>query len=106
MPMQKKLYNGCKISFAGHMGCNRRSVAVESRQRELLEAWIRAQDTPQQVAKRCRIVLMCAAGWTDLRIAEEVGVNRHTCRLWRQRFIKAGPDSLWKTVRGRQRGAP
>jgi hypothetical protein len=31
-------------------------------------------------------------------------VNRHTCRLWRERFIAEGPEGLWEVpqVRGRK----
>jgi len=39
---------------------------------------VRAHGTPQQVVKRCRIVLLAHQGQTDLEIAEELGVNRHT----------------------------
>ena len=76
---------------------------VNSKQKDLLAHWSEAQTTPQQVAKRCRIILLKATGSTDEEIAEEVGVNRHTCRLWRQRFVEAGPDGLWEVKAGRGR---
>ncbi|HEY3861601.1 MAG TPA: helix-turn-helix domain-containing protein [Verrucomicrobiae bacterium] len=79
------------------------SVSVESHQRELLEQWSRAHGTPQQVAKRCRIILLNEQSWSDLRIAKELGLNRHTCRLWRQRFAKEGADALWEIAQGRGR---
>jgi transposase len=79
------------------------SVAVDSNQRELLEQWSRAHTTPQQVAQRCRIVLLNDQGWSDLRIATELGLNRHTCRLWRERFARSGADSLWEVAEGRGR---
>ena len=79
------------------------SVAVDSSQRELLDQWSRAHGTPQQVARRCRIILLNDQGWSDLRIAEELGINRHTCRMWRQRFAKSGAQSLWEIAEGRGR---
>jgi transposase len=79
------------------------SVAVESSQRELLQQWLRAHGTPQQVAKRCRIILLNDDGWSDIRIAKELALNRHTCRLWRQRFAKEGAESLWEIAEGRGR---
>src|ERR1700734_2963440 len=85
------------------MGFAKQSVAVESSQRELLEQWLRAHGTPQQVAKRCRIILLNADGWSDLRIAKELALNRHTCRLWRERFAQAGADALWEIAEGRGR---
>jgi transposase len=78
-------------------------VELKPEQREVLEQWVRAHGTPQQVAKRCRIVLLAHEGRTDLEIADELGVNRHTCRLWRERFMAEGPDGLWEVAEGRGR---
>ena len=78
-------------------------VELKTEQREVLEQWVRAHGTPQQVAKRCRIVLLAHQGHTDLEIADELGVNRHTCRLWRGRFMAGGPDGLWEVAEGRGR---
>jgi transposase len=78
-------------------------VELQPEQREVLEQWVRAHGTPQQVAKRCRIVLLSHQGLTDLEIAEELGVNRHTCRLWRERFMAEGPEGLWEVAQGRGR---
>ena len=44
-------------------------------QRRTLEAWVRAQNTPQSVALRARIVLLAADGLPNSRIAREVGVS-------------------------------
>jgi transposase len=85
------------------MGFAKQSVAVDSSQRTLLEQWLRAHGTPQQVAKRCRIILLNDEGWSDLRIAKELGLNRHTCRLWRKRFAETGAGSLWEIAEGRGR---
>ena len=62
-----------------------------------------AHGTPQQVVKRCRIVVLAEQGHSDLAIAAELGINRHTCRLWRERFGSAGPDSFWEVEAGRGR---
>jgi transposase len=81
----------------------KQSMSVNSSQRELLQGWSRAHGTPQQVAKRCRIILLDEEGWSDLRIAKELNMNRHTCRLWRRRFAKEGAESLWEIAEGRGR---
>jgi transposase len=78
-------------------------LGVTTEQQTVLETWLRAHGTPQQVVLRCRIVLGKAAGLTDVRLAEQLGVNRHTCRLWRQRFRVGGPESLWLVAEGRGR---
>jgi transposase len=79
-------------------------LTVTAEQRELLEQWMRAHGTPQQVVLRGRIILARAeAGVGDMAVATRLGLNRHTCRLWRQRFAAAGPDSLWEVAEGRGR---
>lgn len=78
-------------------------MELKADQRQLLEQWIRAHGAPQQVVKRCRIVLLAHQGNSDTAIARELGVHRHTCRLWRQRFLSAGPEGLWQVAAGRGR---
>lgn len=85
------------------MSNNPIAVKLKPEQQELLEEWVRAHGTPQQVVTRCRIVLLAQQGYSDLDIADELGVNRHTCRLWRQRLVDEGPESLWAVAEGRGR---
>ena len=54
-----------------------------------LERRVRARTSRQQDAVRARIVLRAAAGATNLAIAAEVGVVRHTVQHWRDRFAAA-----------------
>jgi len=61
--------------------------------------------TPQQVALRCRIVLAAASGQSDQPTAEQLATNRHTVRLWRQRFPQQGLQGLWEIAPGRGRKA-
>lgn len=68
--------------------------------RQLLR-WISAHGTPQQVVMRSRIILLASQGQPDTRIASELGINRHTCRLWRQRYIEQGVSGLWGVASGR-----
>src|SRR5271166_3515474 len=74
----------------------RQSIKLEEEQRQLLEEWVRAHRTPQQVVKRCQIILRSAEGKSDEAIAKELDINRHTCRLWRERFASCGADCLWE----------
>ena len=72
-------------------------------QRRTLEAWVRAQSTPQSVALRAKIALLAAAGVANSRIAREVGVSRPTVTLWGQRFLQGGPGALTEIAPGRGR---
>ena len=85
------------------MKTSRQSIKLEGEQRQLLEEWVRAHRTPQQVVKRCQIILRSADGKSDEAIAKELDINRHTCRLWRERFARCGADCLWEVEAGRGR---
>jgi transposase len=82
---------------------NSLALQLKPDEQEVLEGWVRAHGTPQQVVKRCRIVLLAHEGNSDVEIAEELGLNRHTCRLWRERFMAEGVESLWEVAQGRGR---
>lgn len=68
-----------------------------------LSDWSKAHGTPQQVVKRCQLVLLMASGLSGAQSAKTVGVNRHTAELWRDRFREDGPDALWEIAPGRGR---
>ncbi|MFH1087947.1 MAG: IS630 family transposase [Chloroflexota bacterium] len=78
-------------------------LPMSSEQRRTLEAWVRAQNSPQGVALRARIALLAADGLSNSRIAREVGVSRVTATLWRQRFLRGGPGALTEIAPGRGR---
>ena len=80
-------------------------LVLSADQQEQIEQWLAAMGTPQQVALRCRIVLAAARGESETASASELGVNRKTVRLWRERFSKDGLSSLWEIAPGRGRKA-
>jgi len=81
----------------------RQKTAITGEDRKLLETWIAAHCTSQQVVLRCRIILLKADGLGDVDVAQELHINRHTCRLWRQRMLSDGPSGLWEVAPGRRR---
>ena len=88
------------------LGCMRHariadSVTADDLHR--LEGWAHAPSTPQQIALRCRVVLAAAAGVSDLKIADALGVNRHTVALWRTRVSQEGVGAVWEIADGRGR---
>lgn len=64
-------------------------IEVRDRQRAVLAALVRAKQTSQQLAERCRIVLMSAEGRANLHQAEMLGVDRQRVRRWRGRWAAA-----------------
>lgn len=65
-----------------------RRIEVSARQRAVLESLARASSTSQQLAERCRVVLLGAE--EDTRTNEEIGValgvDRQLVRRWRGRW--------------------
>ncbi len=78
-------------------------IALADKDRDVLEAWLRAPSTPQSVATRAGIILLAADGESNSGIADQLGISRPTVIMWRRRFEKAGPVALGQTRPGRGR---
>jgi putative transposase len=63
-------------------------VVLRDEERAALERLVRAYTTGQQVALRARIVLLAGAGWNNLQIARELGVDDETPGHWRRRWLE------------------
>ncbi|MDF0677373.1 MAG: IS630 family transposase [Nitrospira sp.] len=71
--------------------------------RATLERMSRKGKAAQRDILRARIILLTAAGGSDLAVAEQLRINRYTVRLWRQRFAEQGLAGLTYTPgRGRK----
>jgi bifunctional DNA-binding transcriptional regulator/antitoxin component of YhaV-PrlF toxin-antitoxin module len=69
-------------------------LAVSDEERETLERWARRPTTAQALAQRARIVLSCATGQSNDRVAAALGVTRQTVGRWRQRFVTSRVEGL------------
>jgi len=78
-------------------------LVLKPDQKRTLEAWVRAQKTPQSIVRRARIVLMAASGLSNNRIAIELSTSRPTVIEWRRRFQESGVDALTRITPGRGR---
>lgn len=63
-------------------------------ERAELERWTRRAKTSQALALRARMILGCAAGGSNLAVAEELRVSNATVGKWRRRFLARGLDGL------------
>jgi transposase len=70
------------------------ALVLSADERETLERWARRPTSAQALALRCRIVLACARGGSDIEVAARLGVNRTTVGKWRRRFIAQRLDGL------------
>ncbi len=69
-------------------------VELSPEERQGLEMLIRRGSTPQQLARRGRIVLSAAAGLNNSQIARQVGLDVDTVRFWRNRWLGLQAASL------------
>lgn len=76
---------------------------LSEQDRDLLEQWLAAMGTPQQVTLRCLIILGASRGQSEATAAAELKINRKTVRLWKGRFAAEGPGCLWEIAPGRGR---
>ena len=70
------------------------AVKLSLEVRQGLETLVRRHSTPQQVARRGRIILGAAAGLNNSQIAREVGLDVDTVRFWRSRWLGLSAASL------------
>ncbi len=62
-------------------------LTLSEEEQTRLEALVHRHSTPQQLAKRGRMVLLAAEGKRNAEIARELGVSVDTVRSWRGRWI-------------------
>jgi transposase len=68
-------------------GRPRVELVLSDDERVMLERWSRRAKSSQALASRCRIVLACAEGLSNVEVAERLSVNRMTVGKWRSRFL-------------------
>ena len=69
-------------------------LVLNDDERATLERWVRRQKSAQRLVLRCRIVLQCASGISNLEVAAVLGVSPATVGKWRSRFITERLDGL------------
>lgn len=62
-------------------------LTLSEEEQTRLDALVHRHSTPQQLAKRGRMVLRAAEGKRNAEIARELGVSVDTVRSWRGRWI-------------------
>ncbi len=69
-------------------------LTVSKEERKDLEELVRRHQTPQQLAKRGRMILGAADGKRNAEIARELGTSVDTVRKWRMRWLSVQAVSL------------
>src|SRR5262247_1326296 len=69
-------------------------LTLTTDERETLVRWARRAKSSQALAQRCKIVLACADGLPNTKVAAELGVHPDTVGKWRRRFIRQRLEGL------------
>src|SRR6266849_2409213 len=69
-------------------------LILAAEERATLERWSRRPKTAQALAQRARIILACATGNANGRVAARERVTRQTVGRWRARFANRRLDGL------------
>jgi transposase len=69
-------------------------LVLTPEERTVLERYVRRGTTAQRLVLRSRIVLMCAEGLDNKKIARRLRTTPHTVGKWRSRFVDARLDGL------------
>jgi transposase len=75
-------------------GRPRVELVLSDEERMTLQRWSRRAKSAQALAVRCRIILACADGLSNVEVAERAAVNRMTVGKWRSRFLQHRLEGL------------
>ena len=75
-------------------GRPKKELTMTAEERTTLERWTRRAKTAQNLALRARIVLACASGDSNTRVAARLNTTGTTVGKWRERFRQRGLDGL------------
>jgi transposase len=77
----------------------KKELVVTDQQRGELKRLARRARTNRQIAFRAKVVLKCADGLTNVKVAKDLRCSSSTVSTWRNRFIAAGVDGLFDEPR-------
>jgi transposase len=84
----------CSVCCMPKTGRPKAELVLTGEERETLMRLSRRAKSSQALALRCRIVLACAEGLSNLEVAQRLGVTRPTVGKWRSRFVRKRLDGL------------
>ncbi len=86
------------------LGRPKARLVLRAEQREQLERLVKSRSLPAGLVSRARIILLSAAGKTNMQIARQLGLSNATVGKWRQRFVERDVAGLHDELRpGRPR---
>ena len=86
----------------GGRGRPPRPIALNEQERLFLENYVSNPNATVSIAIRCRMILRCADGLNNVRVAVELGVKANTVAKWRRRFLRDRVEGLLNKSRVRR----
>jgi transposase len=84
----------CSLCHMPKTGRPKTALILTDEERETLTRWSRRARSSQALALRCRIVLACADGLSNVEVARRLGLTRPTVGKWRSRFVRDRLEGL------------
>ncbi len=81
------------------------ALSLDEGQRKRLLWLAKSGDTPQKLAKKCRVILLAAEAIPNREIARQLGCSRPSVIAWREEFRKGGVPALSRKTRRKGRRA-
>ena len=69
-------------------------LQLSQEERETLERWVRRPTSAQALSLRARVILSCAEGKTNTKVAQQMQLSKPTVGKWRSRFVARRLDGL------------
>jgi transposase len=69
-------------------------IVLSEEERHTLQRWARRPISSQALALRCRILLACAEGLSNVQAGARLGVHEKTVGKWRTRFLRRRLEGL------------
>jgi len=82
------------LADAARIGRPKAGLVLTGAERDQLTRWARRATTARYLALRAQIVLRCADGATNTKVADDLGIDPATVTRWRSRFIDRRLDGL------------
>lgn len=69
-------------------------LQLSREERETLERWVRRPTSAQALSLRARVILTCAEGKTNTKVAQQMQLSKPTVGKWRSRFVARRLEGL------------
>ncbi len=74
------------------------AIDLSPQEQEALQKNIWSRKTPMRLIERSKIILLAAAGVSNIEIAKQLGISAHKAGRWRNRYAEHGTIGIEKEL--------